>query len=600
MASIFNWNSGKLSFFSLLFNYIKPYKILIAIFLTCILIQSLYLIMLPFVYRSIFDDVIVNKKLNLLFIMCLILFLGIVIKTVVDIIAEFINARIAINVQADIRLELFNKLQSHELKYFKSTETGKIIAHFTNDIDAFVSLIGRLSFFVKYIIVGCAAFVLLIIFQWQLAIGCFLFLLTYIVISHFLSPYVTRVNDKRNECNSEFFVALSEFLMMQLIIRLFNISTSWQDRIKKKLDALAKASIMANKLNIIIPRLFALNTVLIEITIITIGAYMVIKGSLTIGTMFAFLTLFGYLRNVTDGIVADFAAIMSAMSGMKRVSAALHQHKHLSTRSDVSKPAIISPALLKQCIELRNVSFGYSDKHAIIHDLSLKIPAGQFVAFVGPSGSGKSTIISLLLGLYTPQQGAIFYDNTNLSLLDEYTLRQQVSIVLQDDILFNLSIRDNIHVGRPSASDQEIVEIANSVGLHESIMRMPNGYQTLVGERGVLLSSGQRQRIALARALIRNPQILILDEVTSSLDPIADREINDLIISSSLIKNRTTVMVTHRLKPVINAHTIFVLNQGKLIESGKHETLIKNGGLYAKLWKDQQSFNIGVKDSYKK
>jgi ATP-binding cassette subfamily B protein len=237
-------------------------------------------------------------------------------------------------------------------------------------------------------------------------------------------------------------------------------------------------------------------------------------------------------------------------------------------------------------LRLERVSFGYDDR-PVLRDLSLTIPAGQHVAIVGPSGAGKSTLLNLLLRFWDPTEGRVLVDGQDLRDLQVASLREQIGVVLQDPFIFDTTLRENIALGRPDATDAEIVAAARGARLHEYITSLPAGYDTVVGERGVRMSGGQRQRLAIARALLRQPSLLILDEPTSALDAQTEREILDTL--TELAQGRTTISITHRLSLAATADRIFVLADGRLVEQGSHAELVRAGGLYRRMYDEQTS-----------
>ena len=236
------------------------------------------------------------------------------------------------------------------------------------------------------------------------------------------------------------------------------------------------------------------------------------------------------------------------------------------------------------------MKFGYQPAQLNLNDVSFTIRAGDSVAIVGPSGSGKSTVLALLTRFYEPDAGTVAFDGNDVRAASQESLRGQLGMVFQESILFNTTIRENIRIGKPDATDAEIEAAASAAEMHDLIMAMPEGYDTPVGERGGRLSGGQRQRIAIARALVRNPRVLILDEATSALDAGTEAAINKTI--AHVAKGRTVVSVTHRLAASVNLDRIFVLDRGQLVEQGRHAELLALGGVYAKLWQKQHGFTI--------
>jgi ATP-binding cassette subfamily B protein len=269
--------------------------------------------------------------------------------------------------------------------------------------------------------------------------------------------------------------------------------------------------------------------------------------------------------------------VINGAAGRQRIEDILQEVPKIKDVSDA-----IELSNFEREIYFDNVSFKYSEDRCGIENLSLKIRKGDFVAFVGGSGAGKSTIVNLITRLYEPTSGKILFDGIDLCQATMGSLRSQIGLVSQEVILFNYSMRENIRMGNLKATDEAVETAAKAAQIHDFILTLPEGYDSSVGDRGGQLSGGQKQRIALARALIRNPAILILDEATSALDPLTEAEIISTL--EQLAKERTVIVITHSLKQVLGANTIFVLENGKLVASGSHGNLIEQEGLYASLW----------------
>jgi ATP-binding cassette subfamily B protein len=308
-------------------------------------------------------------------------------------------------------------------------------------------------------------------------------------------------------------------------------------------------------------------------------------GDLSIGALVAFNGLF---MNVSWGVTAlgeTLLPLLAATGGMERIQEFLSEQPGVADADD-AQPL---PRLARE-IAFHDVTFGYADEGACLRDISFTIPHGWSVAFVGQSGAGKSTVLSLLTRFYDPTGGAVTLDGVDLRRVQQASLRSQIGIVFQENVLFNTTIRENIRVGRSGATDEEVVAAASAAEIHEFIMDLPHGYDTPVGERGGRLSGGQRQRIGIARALLRDPTVLVLDEATSALDAATEASLTATL--ERVARGRTVVTVTHRLSSTVNADRIFVLDRGKLAEQGRHDELLQVDGLYRQLWEKQSGFAV--------
>jgi ABC-type multidrug transport system fused ATPase/permease subunit len=380
---------------------------------------------------------------------------------------------------------------------------------------------------------------------------------------------------------------LQENLGAQAIVKAFGLQKRVIDDYSRNLNALFRSSLRLTFLAGIFG--LSVNSIAyaIQLVVLGVGGWFVIGGNLTVGTLFAFLALMGQIIGPMQSISVILEAIQSASGAMERVNELLKAEPVIA-----DKPSAQKLERLSQAIRFENVAFSYAQDQdqPTLRSMSLEIPAGANVALVGTSGSGKSTLLNLLLRFYDPGQGRVAFDGMDLREVTLDSLREQIGIVFQDNILFNTSIRENIRLGNLSASDVEVEAAAKAAEIHELIMSMPQGYDTVVGERGSRLSGGQRQRVAIARAIIRNPAILILDEATSALDPQTEAEIDATL--HRLAQRHTTVNVTHHLASTIKADRIYVIDQGVLVESGTHSELLERGGLYAKLSQEQSGANV--------
>jgi ATP-binding cassette subfamily B protein len=316
-----------------------------------------------------------------------------------------------------------------------------------------------------------------------------------------------------------------------------------------------------------------------------LGANMAFDGALSVGSFISFLTVFWSLGWSIVVLARSAPLLISAAVSMNRIDRMLAQPADPLEREGAQQMAPLARG-----IELKQVQFSYPGRPPVLKAVSLAIRQGEFVAFVGPSGSGKSSILNIVSRQYGVDSGHVEVDGRDMDDFSADSIRAQMGFVFQESTLFNMSVRENIRLGLPGASDEQVEAAARAAEVHDTIVALPQGYDTNVGERGALLSGGQRQRVAIARALIRNPSLLLLDEATSALDPVSEAAINETLLRARA--GRTLVSVTHRLDAAMQADRIFVVNAGAITETGSHDELVARNGLYADLWRKQHGFHV--------
>jgi ATP-binding cassette subfamily B protein len=330
-----------------------------------------------------------------------------------------------------------------------------------------------------------------------------------------------------------------------------------------------------------VERSAGISILMLNVLIIGVGAYRVFNGHISVGTLVSFETVFLTLSYSLSYVSQYVPSLVHAAGGLGHILRLLGERPQI-----VDAPGATTLPRLSRDLTFDNVTFSYTGEQLNLRDLNMRIMRGEFVAFVGPSGSGKSTLLNLLLRFYDPLRGSISIDGHDLRDVAQESLRSQIGVVFQENFLFNTTIRENIRMANPQATDREVEAAAAAAEIHDFINSLPQGYDTPAGERGSRFSGGQRQRIAIARAILRNPAILILDEATSALDPASEAAINATL--ARLARGRTVISITHRLNSILTADRIFVLNHGRLVESGRHEELLAFDGVYRHMWWKQR------------
>jgi ATP-binding cassette subfamily B protein len=406
-----------------------------------------------------------------------------------------------------------------------------------------------------------------------------------------LSPTVTAVRAAgarklSEDDNKTLLTAVSETLEAQPVIRAFSIEQSSTAVFRKRNDLLTGSNRKVHSLTSSMDRLTGIGELVLRVSLLALCAWLAFNGMMTIGAFVALPILIFTLNSGLLAAVRFIPVYSAARSAYKRACNLLAT----DTAEDTDGGKILPP--IHSEIGLSDVSFSYddSDEAPAISSFTARIPRGSYVAIVGPSGAGKSTLLKLLMHFYDPDSGRITFDGHDLRSVSASSLRGQIGVVLQDNYVFNASLRDNIRIGKREASEEAVVSVARIVGLHDMIMQLPSAYDSPVGEGGVHFSPGGLQRLALARALVRDPLILILDEATSALDPAEEADINRIV--AGVRKGRTVISLSHRLATVADADHIFMLENGKLVEQGNHFDLLAMEGSYAAYWKKQAGFTF--------
>ena len=566
--------------------YLHPYRMQAALLLVGMLIDVSFDAILPLSLKFIIDDAIMPKNGKLLALIVAGLVGGALIASAVAVGRDYLYARLGAQIVNDLRSKLFSHLQHLSLEFYARTRSGDIMARFTTDLAAIENAV-TLAFpsGVLCLLGLCIGTVILFFMQWKLALLSLVGLPLCFLGPKLLERRTAAANDALKIEQGRVSSTVQENIGAQSVVKALSLQAASVENFRGQMGGYVERAVRANFLGYLMERTPTIGILAFNLMVICTGSYLAYHGVLSIGTLVAFQAVFISMTQSIYALTSVIPQLMQAAAGMRRIEQILDERPKVA---DPDMPAAM-PLPIRE-IRFREVGFGYSPDHPSLDGIDMTISRGQAVAFVGPSGSGKSTIINLLMRFYDPDRGSISIDGQDLRHLPQAALRAQIGIVFQDSILFNASIRDNIRQGRLDASDAEIEAAARAAEIHDFVVSLPDGYGTESGERGGRLSGGQRQRIAIARALLRSPQILILDEATSALDPVAEAAINQTL--ARLARGRTVISVTHRLASVLDADCIFVLDQGRLVEQGRHHELVEQHGVYRGLWEKQSGFSL--------
>jgi ATP-binding cassette subfamily B protein len=486
-------------------------------------------------------------------------------------------------VMHDLRRTLYHRIQRLSLAYHDNKQTGDLLSRVTSDIDAIQSFItsGLLSALINSItLVGMIG--VMVYLNWRftliaLSVAPLLFVLVY-TYTRRIKKASREVRKKEGEIVSVIHEVLSSIRVVKAFAREDYEERRLEEESLESIEIAMRARSLKAKLSPMVDIIVACGTALV----LWFGARMALDGTLSAGSLVMFTWYLGKMYKPMQELSKMTDAYSKATVGYDRI------REVLDTEGEVRDiPGARKAPYFKGRIELDKVTFGYDPQHPVLQELSLKIEPGQVAALVGPTGAGKTTLIGLIPRFYDPTSGAVKIDGYDVRTFKQKSLRQQISFVLQETVLFHGTIWNNIAYGKPEATRGEIFRAAELSNSHEFIDKLPEGYNTIVGERGATLSGGQRQRIAIARAIIRDSPILIMDEPSSGLDAASEKLVFDALDRLMAAEGKTSIVIAHRLSTIRRADVILVLNEGAIVESGKHDELLKSGGLYSELYEIQ-------------
>ncbi len=476
-----------------------------------------------------------------------------------------------------LRNAMFDSVIGKDVGYFAGQRKGDIISRITSDavvVQYCITNTLQVAFREPFLIIGYL--VLMLNISWKLALFSVLFLpLVGLIIGNIVKK-LRRPAGQSQQRMGELVSVLDESLGGIKIVKTYTATEYIKEKFHSLNQNLADTLLwMARRQQLASPMSEFLGITAVAV-ILVFGGSLVMNQSLTPAGFIAFIAAFSQITRPVRAFIDQFANINQGVAAGERIFAVLDAENDIKDAPDAKEFEG-----LKEKIEFRDVHFSYDESREIIHGVSFEVRKGETVALVGPSGGGKSTLSELMERFYDANSGDILFDGVSIRNFKQDSLRSAMSLVSQETVLFNDSIKNNIALGRPDATDEEIAEACKVANAHNFIMESPEGYDTNIGDRGTKLSGGQRQRLSIARAVLKNPEFLILDEATSALDTESEKLVQDAL--TNLLKGRTSVVIAHRLSTIMNADRIFVIDDGRIVEEGNHEQLLSQGGVYAKL-----------------
>lgn len=559
------------------FEYYRPWKRLFLLDFTCAVISGLLELAFPIAVKAFIDQLLPTQQWGLILLAGLGLLALYVTNTALMAVVVYWGHMLGINIETEMRRKSFDHLQKLSFTFYDNNKTGHLVARITKDLEEIgeVAHHGPEDLFIA-IMTFIGAFALMLFINPKLA------LITAAIVP--VVAWVTTRYGARMTHNwqalyrrvGDFNVRLEENIGGMRVVQAFGNEDYERDLFAKDNSNYRKTKLAAYRIMAASTSLSYLSMRLIQLVVMIAGSYFVLTGELSNGGFVSFLLLVGVFFRPIDKINSVIETYPKGIAGFQRYLDLLNTQPDIADRSGAK-----TVADLRGAIRFRDVSFRYSSGQVVLNGISLDVRAGETIAFVGPSGAGKTTLCSLIPRFYETDNGSIEIDGIDIRNMTLASLRSQIGIVQQDVFLFGGTIRENIAYGRLDAPEQDILAAVTRARLDLLIDTLPDGMDTIIGERGVKLSGGQKQRLAIARMFLKNPPILILDEATSALDTETEREIQQSL--AELARDRTTLIIAHRLATIEHADRIVVLDRGRIVEQGTHGALIESGSVYRRL-----------------
>lgn len=561
-------------------SYYKPHKLMFALDMLASLIVSLLGMLYPIITRVMLNDFIPNKQVNLIIYFGVALLVVYFLRLLLNYFIQYQGHIIGVKMQARMRSDMFNHLQKLPYTFYDSHETGKIMSRMTNDLNDVSELAHHGP---ETLIISSISFIAAFIYL--LSINVFLTLIIFLCVP-FLLIITFAVRKKMRDAFMESRKSIAEInASLESSISGIRVTKAFTNSEKEieKFEVGNKRFVNARRKAYHSMGIFhstsTFVTEVFNVVVLIAGGFFLYAGKIGFGDYSTFIVSINIFLAPIRQLIMFMEQFQNGTTGFKRFIEIMDTpiEEDGENAKDVKD--------VQGEIEFKNVTYGYGEEKDVLNDLSFKVNKGEIYALVGSSGGGKTTICHLIPNFYKIESGDILIDGKSIKEITMQSLRRNIGIVQQDVYLFNASIKDNILYGSPNASDEEVILAAKRANIHDYVTSLENGYDTVIGERGVKLSGGQKQRLSIARVFLKNPPILILDEATSALD-----NSTEILIQKSLdelCKGRTTIVVAHRLSTIKNANTIAVIEDGKIIEKGTHDQLVKLNGRYESLYSQQ-------------
>lgn len=559
-------------------TYAGPHRLTILVILSLTLLSAGIGAVEPLVMKFIFDALDLEGSLAVIF-QGVGMLVGLhLVREIASGFSNWLTWRTRLSIQAALLESTVDRLHRMPLHYHRDEGVGALMTRLDRGIQGFVGAITEISFnIVPSVAYLATSLVIMVGLEWRLSLVAVFFAPIPALIAAFASPAQVTRERHLMETWTRLYARFNEVLTGLVTVRSFAMEDEEKHRFISGVRGANRVVSNGVRYDSFVGFAQNITTVAARIASIALGAYLIATGDTTLGTLVAFISYTGGLFGPVQGLTGTYRTLRLASVSLDLIFDILDTQETLG-----DEPGAVDAGRLQGEVIFRNVEFSYEPgKVPLLRDISFHVKPGELIAIVGPSGAGKTTIMALLQRFYDPQRGEVLVDGIDIRRLKQKSIRRQIGVVLQDAHMFNDTVRNNIAYGKPEASFDEITAAAKAANAHEFIMRLPKRYDTKLGERAGRLSAGERQRIAIARALVKDPPLLILDEATSALDAELEALVQQAL--ERLVKGRTTFAIAHRLATVVNADRILVLKNGTIMEAGSHRELIAMNGYYASL-----------------
>jgi ATP-binding cassette subfamily B protein len=569
-----------------IFSYLLPYWFKLLLVLATIIVSSILGLLPAVLTGRIIDEGLIGKDFNKLSVLIVASVVVLIASNLITILESYLNTSVTYNITFDMRNRLYSHLQNISMRFFSTSKPGDVITRMTSDISGVENVIlGTMTNILKNFAILITSIIVMFHQNWLLALVGVIIVPLFVIPAKWFGKTRWMITLKAQEKNDEINQILNETLSVsgQLLLKLFTNEkleyNKYSDANREMTKLRIKESMAGRWFRLSMSTYTGAAPMLVYLA----GGILMLKygdTSLTVGDVTMMVALLGRMYQPVNSLLSIHVDLIRSIAMFTRIFEYFDMPLEIQ-----NNPNAIIPEKVAGNLEFDHVYFSYDTMQPILKNICFSIAAGSSVAIVGPSGSGKSTLINLIPRLYDVTGGSIKLDGTDIRNLDLEALRKSIGMVTQDTYLFNGTIKENLLYAKADATDEDLARVCREANIHDFIASLPNGYDTMVGNRGVKLSGGEKQRVSIARVILKNPELIILDEATSSLDSISECFIQDAI--KPLLEGRTSIIIAHRLSTIMAADEIMVLKCGEIIERGTHEQLLSREGVYKELYEKQ-------------